>query len=160
MNCQNCNFKLKENQNICTNCGESLNDIVLTKDEFSPQLIPNYDFFSKDDSIISNKNANTIIENETSESSKSSEFILGIIFGLISVIVNFGFKLIEHGFFSLFAGILGGGFVMVGIPFFISAIIKIFNKKTRFSLIFMSVSLILNIFYILMILNKPPNPYE
>jgi hypothetical protein len=158
MNCQNCNFKL--NENICNNCGELFNEIDLAKDEFSPQPFPNYDLSSKDDNIITNKNGKTIVENETSDSNQSSEFILGIIFGLISVIVNFGFKLIEHGFFSLFAGILGGGFVMVGIPFFISAIIKIFNKKTRFSLIFMSVSLILNIFYILMILNKPPNPYE
>jgi hypothetical protein len=173
MNCKNCGTIFKEKHNFCTNCGFPLSDVVLDTEENYNEIkiksdlednpisklsippIPNNEHIETDNSIINENKSKT----ETSVSNNSSEMFFGVIFGLISVVVNQGFKLFDHGLLGFFAGLIGGGFVMVGVPLLISAVIKIFKTKSRFSLIFMSVSLIINILFIFMIFNKPTNPY-
>jgi hypothetical protein len=176
MNCKNCGTIFKEKQNFCTKCGIPLSDVVLNTEEnyneikiksdlednlkskLSTPPIPNNEHIETDNSII-NENKSKI---ETSLSNNSSEMFYGVIFGLISVVVLYAPEgmLFERGLSSFFACLIGGGFVMVGVPLLISVVIKIFKTKSRFSLIFMSVSLIINILFIFMTLNKPTNPYE
>lgn len=176
MNCKNCGTIFKEKHNFCTNCGFPLSDVVVNTEEnyneikiksdlednlnskLSTPPIPNNEHIETYNSIINENKSKT----ETSVSNNSSEIFYGLIFGLISVVVLYASDglLFERGLSIFFVRLIGGGFVMAVIPMLISVIIKIFKRKSRFSLIFMSVSLIINILFILMTLNKPPNPYK